>query len=330
MYLQNKLFDHKSVNLSFRKKPKPITIPSVSKGILKDPETDLVVGLAVADTYIIYSTAINEEERQLLRNGSGQAWSLLREAGPRDNYAAPGDRTELEELSREAKLGSVREFLEFFPFARVRDGTINIGDDIFMECLINSIKNETISYQTFVKKNSKKNKAKLIARIEDLKERGLGGTDPALELESLLNKQVDLELHSEIENLNSFEYLNDEKITPFFVSLAKSNKAVASTDSICDDNGTPFNTSAERNEFVRNFYAKLHGIPEGQPENVEGCIENFLGVEILNSQLVRDSKIPAEKAAELERDITIEELDISVLQGNRSAAGMDGLSNCFI
>jgi hypothetical protein len=146
----------------------------------------------------------------------------------------------------------------------------------------------------------------------------------------LLNKQVDLELRSEIENLNSFEYLNDEKKTPYFVSLAKSNKAVASTDNICDENGVPFNSSTARNEYVRNFYAKLYGIPDDQPENVEGCIENFIGAEILNSRLVRDSKIPADKAEELERDITIEELDISVLQGNRSAAGMDGLSNCFI
>jgi hypothetical protein len=151
--LQNKLFDHKSVNLSFKKNPKPITIPSVSKGILRDPETDLVVGLAVVDTYIIYSTSIAEEEKLQLRIDCGQAWRLLREAGPGDNYAAPGDRTELEELSREAKLGSVREFLEFFPFARARDGTLSIGDDIFMECLMNNIKNETISYQIFVKKN---------------------------------------------------------------------------------------------------------------------------------------------------------------------------------
>ncbi len=289
-----------------------------------------MVGLAVVDTYIIYSTSIAEEEKRQLRIDCGQAWRLLREAGPGDNYAAPGDRTELEELSREAKLGSVREFLEFFPFARARDGTLSIGDDIFMECLMNNIKNETISYQIFVKKNSKKNKTILIARIEDLKKRGLGGTDPVLELESLLNKQVDLELRSEIENLNSFEYLNDEKITPYFVSLAKSNKAIASTDNICDENGVPFTSSTARNEYVRNFYAKLYGIPDGQPENVEGCIENFLGAEILNSRLVRDSKIPADKAEELERDITIEELDISVLQGNRSAAGMDGLSNCFI
>jgi hypothetical protein len=32
----------------------------------------------------------------------------------------------------------------------------------------------------------------------------------------------------------------------------------------------------------------------------------------------------------MERDVTLEELDVSALQGNRSAAGMDGLSNCFI
>jgi len=29
---------------------------------------------------------------------------------------------------------------------------LSIEDDIFLECLINAIKNETISYQTFIKK----------------------------------------------------------------------------------------------------------------------------------------------------------------------------------
>jgi hypothetical protein len=45
---------------------------------------------------------------------------------------------------------------------------------------------------------------------------------------------------------------------------------------------------------------------------------------------VRDSKLSEQKSAELEQAITIEELDISAMQGNKSAAGMDGLSNCFI
>jgi len=137
-------------------------------------------------------------------------------------------------------------------------------------------------------------------------------------------------MRTEIENLSSFEYLNDEKITPYYVSLAKCNKATATTDSICNDDGYPFTVAAERNEYVRNFYANLYKIPQGQEPAAEGCIEEFLGPEICNSAIVRDSKIPLNKRNELEQPITIEELDISAAQGNRSAAGMDGLSNCFI
>jgi hypothetical protein len=289
-----------------------------------------VVGLSVADTYTLYSMAITEDERALLRRDGGLAWRSLRDAGPSNLFAAPGDRTVLEELEREGKIASVREYLDFFPFARVRDGELNIEDDIFMECLINTIKNETISYQIFIKKNSKKQKRRLIERIENLKKNSEPGNDEILALESILNRQIDLELRSEIENLNSFEYLNDEKITPYFVSLAKNNKAAATTDAICDDNGIPFNSSAERNSFVRNFYANLYKIPAGQAENVEGCIEEFLGPDIVNSRLVQDSKISLNQKLDLETDFTIEELDVSAMQGNRSAAGMDGLSNCFI
>ncbi len=134
----------------------------------------------------------------------------------------------------------------------------------------------------------------------------------------------------EVENLSSFEYLNDEKITPYYVSLAKCNNATATTDSICNDDGTPFNEAAERNEYVRNFYANLYKILQGQEPAAEGCIEEFLGPEICNSAIVRDSKIPLNKRNELELPVTIEELDVSAAQGNRSAAGMDGWSNCFI
>ncbi len=136
--LQNKLFDHKGISLSFKNKNKPITVPIISNSVLKDPETDFVVGLV--KTYINYSTTITEEDRIILRLGCGHAWSSIRAAGPRNVFAAPGDRTELEELTREAKIADVREFFEFFPFDDTRDGTLSIEDDIFMECLLDTIK----------------------------------------------------------------------------------------------------------------------------------------------------------------------------------------------
>ncbi len=124
----------------------------MSKKILKDPEIDLVVGIAVAETYLRYSTALTNEETDDWVDGLGIAVSNLREAGPSDLFAVPGDRTEIEELTREGKLGSVREYLEFFPFGLLRDGPLSIDDDLFLECLINNIRNDTISYQQFIKK----------------------------------------------------------------------------------------------------------------------------------------------------------------------------------
>jgi hypothetical protein len=49
-----------------------------------------------------------------------------------------------------------------------------------------------------------------------------------MEAEAVLNRQLDIEMRTEIENLSSFEYLNNEKITPYFVNLAKCNTASGS------------------------------------------------------------------------------------------------------
>jgi hypothetical protein len=43
----------------------------VSKKILKDPETELVVGLAVADVYLANSTVLTRAEVDNLRLGIG-------------------------------------------------------------------------------------------------------------------------------------------------------------------------------------------------------------------------------------------------------------------
>jgi hypothetical protein len=101
-------------------------------------------------------------------------------------------------------------------------------------------------------------------------------------------------------------------------------------EDIRDGEGKTFANSADRKKFIVDFYAKLYKKPDDDPADVTGCIENFLGQEICENKIVRDSKIPRRLAQELESPISLAELDISVKQGNRSAAGMDGLSNCFI
>jgi hypothetical protein len=45
--LQNKMFDHKAVHLSFRAHSKIIRTPTISRSLLNDPDIDIVVMLSI-------------------------------------------------------------------------------------------------------------------------------------------------------------------------------------------------------------------------------------------------------------------------------------------
>ena len=167
-------------------------------------------------------------------------------------------------------------------------------------------------------------------KINRLKSNYGNNIEEIIELESELSKKIEEEARSALENTENFEYLNHEKITPYYVKLSKGSKSEAEMDDICDSDGHPFNTAAERKRYIVDFYANLYKKAEDEPDNLQGCIEQFLGPDICNSKIVRESKIPRNLARELDLPISLNELDESVKQGNKSAAGMDGLSNCFI
>ncbi len=94
--------------------------------------------------------------------------------------------------------------------------------------------------------------------------------------------------------------------------------------------GVAFTNSNDMKTYVKNFYSDLYKRDVNEPADFSNCIENFLGDDICRNPITINSKIPADLAARLDTPITIAELDASVLQANKSACGMDGLSNCFI
>jgi hypothetical protein len=206
----------------------------------------------------------------------------------------------------------------------------DVSEDYFLEGLINNIRNETISHHLFICKYLKKSRVELLDKINRLKADYSNNIEEIIELETELSKKIEDEARSALENTENFEYLNHEKITPYFVKLSKGSKSEAEMEDICDSDGRPFNTAADRKKYIVNFYANLYKKAEDEPENLQGCIEQFLGAEICNSKIVRESKIPRNLSRELDLPISLNELDESVKQGNKSAAGMDGLSNCFI
>jgi hypothetical protein len=121
-------------------------------------------------------------------------------------------------------------------------------------------------------KTAKLKRIKLLERIKTLQENQLQNFDELNYLETFLNKAVDRELCHELEKLSGFEAANSEKITPYFLGLAKSSKSEAKME------GNPFPNSDNMKEFVRDYYLNLYKKDDNEPANFKNCIENFLGL----------------------------------------------------
>ena len=58
-----------------------------------------------------------------------------------------------------------------------------------------------------------------------------------------------------------------------------------------------------------SYYENLYKLLVNQRNDITGCIENFLGPEIVNPPMVAAMKINRDIKAELETEITIQERD---------------------
>jgi hypothetical protein len=244
----------------------------------------------------------------------------------------PNFRSEEQELDRAGTIAGIKETIDELQIADLSDRELlaEYEADVFMETLINNLRNDVISLQIFIQRTIKTNKHEMTAQVADLeKDYGLN-SEKIFELEEKLNSISHSEILNKIEGCRDFNIINGEKSTPFFLSLSTSSKAEVGMSSIKDDAGSEFSNAQDMKNYVRSYYAKFYTPPISDDNYNENCIREFLGEEIFNSQLVRESQIPEDLARDFERNLSIEELDASAMQGNNSAAGMDGINNAFI
>ena len=80
--------------------------------------------------------------------------------------------------------------------------------------------------------------------------------------------------------------------------------------------------------WLRNPDENLYKKDPAEPQNFDNIIEDFLGPEILNSNVVSASKLSEQEVNSMELPISLAELDLSLKEGNaKSAPGMDGMGN---
>jgi exonuclease III len=165
--VQSKLFDHKAISVYFAKKKPASSRPNISDRILRDPDVEIVVKLANYECYI--QSCANQAVRNNLLRLVGRGFSLLREAGPDPSLIEYSYAELLDVDARNRIMQDLRQVMLDLDEANIQELETNIEDDLFMEFLMNNIRNEVISYQSFVCKTIEKSEKNLIAKIKGLK-----------------------------------------------------------------------------------------------------------------------------------------------------------------
>jgi hypothetical protein len=177
-------------------------------------------------------------------------------------------------------------------------------------------------------KNRQKNRIR--SEILILKENFNANCDEIFEKELQLSEIIEIELKEELSQIKNFERLNDEKITPYFLKLAKTPTQSESLETICDDDGVPFDSNAERSSHIHRYYKSLYKKPLQLTNGPDISTEGFLG-ECSNEPDVINSKISDEEKNNLDRPLSIVELDRAIKNAKKNTApGADGISNRFI
>jgi hypothetical protein len=202
--------------------------------------------------------------------------------------------------------------------------------DVFFEALITGSREALLGLQVSINFADTEARKSWLTELAELKKGNIvPNNERILALEGLLNEASERLIHNKINNFLKTDVLNSEKMTPLFLRLAQV-RCSASLDKIKDDNGIPFNSGAERDKYITDFYISLYKIPQNARVDFTNCVENFLGP-LTNHPAVLGCKLTQAERDGLEVDITVEELDEAVAKCNgNSAPGIDGIGNRFI
>jgi hypothetical protein len=266
--LNSTLFDHKQISLIF-KRHNPYKKQTINDVILKDPDLVEIVSITNIECYVNHlapSETISDIEIKNYRLIIGRVCSMYKEVIECRLSDAENGLDQMV-LDRIVELrNAIKNNLELLPGIEALQ-TFNLTCDrnVFLEILIMSVKASTLSHQHdfFKIKNAKKKY--LETKIKDLKKNFQNNVAEILRTERDLNKVADDEMREEVLRMRNFEQLNNEKITPYFLSLAKKPQHSENLLDVCNANGDPFDNALDRDTYIRNYFADTYkkvAVPE--------------------------------------------------------------------
>jgi hypothetical protein len=334
--LSSKTFDHKPVEMVFSHFHCKNT-QVIKDTILKDPLLTSVMKIHAIDCYNNHASFNDVFTPNIRAEISRKIGIVLSEiANIKNLRLQKAEETDIEGLALlERRIALIENrvqniFLEIPGVEFFENLDLTADADIFFETLVITLKNEALSFQSNFYKNKNATKKNLRDQIKDLKLDYNTNKNLIFDLESRLTTIIDLELKDELSTVKNFERLNDEKITPYFLRLAKAPENNVSLETLKDENNEVYKSDKEREDSIYKFYRDLYKKPELPLTDANMTIENFLGDVALEEDVI-NSKLTEEERTILDRPLTIAELDNSMKNAKiNSAPGIDGISNRFI
>ena len=266
--LASSSFDHKPIFAVFRpQKTNKLRKLRINQQILSDPDINIVVTLAVIETYAHHILPVGIEVAFNNRNPLnviGRLWGLLRSAGPSPTILPPEKVTDELITNRNTLLNNLNIELQTFDLNLIQNSDLSCEDDIFLEILLNNIRNEVTGYQHFIYKTKTGLKSDLLKDYEILKNSQDPDNQKLSSIESRLDLLSESEITDDLRKYNIFDILNQEKITPAFLQLAKIGQKEASLDEVCNETGEQFPTPEERNSYITDYYRNVYS-PKPRP-----------------------------------------------------------------
>jgi exonuclease III len=331
---KSNMFDHRSVTLTLNKKcRKKSNQVKIDSRILSDDLVDLIIQCTVFEAYLIHTRAdaIPRPEKNRLLETIGLIKNGIKLAGPPKHEFLIDIEDEASLEIRLQRINNIKDLLGILAQSGIVDMALEPEPDIFMETLLFMIKNELIVYQFFAFKCRNAVKNKLESDIMDLKNVPVPDIEKITLCEKRLEHYRDDLLKKEIEKFASFDAINNEKITPRFLCLAKSGRKEGSVTLIRNTEGNDFQNVNDRERFIYDYFKNVFAIQGEKNRDMNGRIEGFLGPDICAHPVVLNSKLTEEEKNNLEVDFSVAELDeVSKDLNLKSAGGLDGINNALI
>jgi hypothetical protein len=139
----------------------------------------------------------------------GNIHNLIRECGPPLEYILGEQITIEKKYVRARKIVRIEFLAGTLNLYQIENLNLTADPDVMMEILLNNVRNDVISHQSFIRKTKKQKMVGMFKQINELKGDFTRNEVAIFNLEQELNLLMDLDIRSELERFRHFAYGKD-------------------------------------------------------------------------------------------------------------------------